>query len=296
MTLYIPPVDPEDVIWSGLPKSPEEALKEYDVDAVLTANNLNAALAKIASSLSTSTVFAIPHQVSDQVTFLAFDNTEFTSLKEAIDNTRVVKDSYEVALIRRANEISAVAHEAVYKQASSAKNERELHATFMATCMCYGCANQAYSSIVASGTNAATLHYVKNDEDLKGRENILLDAGGEYRCYAADITRTFPISGKWSKESKEIYDIVLEMQNTSFSMLKEGVQWEAVHEASHKVAIKGLKKIGVLVGEEQELLDKRISVAFYPHGLGHYLGLDTHDTGGKCLWPSFLPFDFALED
>lgn len=282
LTLYIPPVDPEDVVWSGLPKSPEQAQKEYDVDTVFTTSDLNASLTHIASSLSTSkTIYAIPHQVSEHVTFLPFDNKEFSILMKAIEDTRVVKDSYEVALIRKANEISALAHEAVYKQASSATNERELHATFVATCMCHGCADQAYSSIIASGTNAATLHYVKNDEDLHGRENVLLDAGGEYKCYAADITRTFPISGKWSKESKEIYGLVSEMQTTAFGMLKEGVLWEDVHVATHKVAIKGLKKFGILVGDEQELFDKRISVAFYPHGLGHYLGLDTHDTGGE---------------
>lgn len=284
LTLYIPPIDPNDVVWSGLPKSPEEALEEYDVDAVFTTANLNAALTKIASSLSTSstkTVYAIEHQISEHVTFLPFDNTDFSVLKKAIEDTRVIKDEYEVALIQKANDVTAVAHKTVYDQATGAKNERELHAAFVATCICGGCDNQSYDPIVASGTNAATLHYVKNNEDLAKKENILIDAGAEFRCYASDVTRTFPISGKWSTESEEIYETVREMQNVSFDMLKEGVLWEDVHEAAHKVAIRRLRELGILVGSEQELFDKRISVAFFPHGLGHYLGMDTHDTGGK---------------
>ncbi|KKY14583.1 putative prolidase [Phaeomoniella chlamydospora] len=285
LTLYIPPIDPDDVIWSGLPKSPEEALKEYDVDAVFTTANLNACLTKIASSLtttSTKTIYAIPEQVSEHVTFNPFEKTDFSILKKAIDYTRVVKDDFEIALIRKANEVSADAHAAVYEKAPTAKTERELHAIFISTCICGGCDNQAYDPIVASGTNAATLHYVKNNEKLIDKENLLIDAGGEYRCYAADVTRTFPLSGKWSKESKEIYDTVHEMQEVSFEMLKEGVLWEDVHAAAHKVAIKRLKQFGILVGDEQEIFDKRISVAFFPHGLGHYLGMDTHDTGGNA--------------
>lgn len=167
------------------------------------------------------------------------------------------------------------------KQAKTAKNERELEATFIATCIANGCREQAYHSIVASGTSAATLHYVKNYEPLEGKLNVLLDAAGEYNCYCADITRTFPINGTFSPESREIYDIVLEMQESCFKMLKEGVSWEDVHVNAHKVAIQGLKKLGILKGSEEELLKKRISVAFFPHGLGHMLGMDTHDTGGN---------------
>ena len=288
LTLFIPPISPDDVVWSGLPKSPAEALKEYDVDKVYTADNVNATLSHIAEGLSTktlekqrTTIYAIPEQVSDHVTFLAYDETDFSLLKTAIDDTRFVKDEYEIAMIKRANEVSAKAHKAVYDQVSKAENEKELHATFIATCMSLGCPEQAYSSIVASGTNAATLHYVKNDEPLEGRENVLLDAGAEYKCYASDVTRTFPISGKFSKESQQIYDTVKEMQDVSFGLLKEGVLWESVHEAAHKVAIRRLKEFGILIGDEQEIFDNRLSVAFYPHGLGHALGMVTHDTGGK---------------
>ena len=112
--------------------------------------------------------------------------------------------------------------------------------------------------------------------------NVLMDAGAEYDCYCADITRTFPLSGTFTKESQIVYDIVKEMQNVALGMMKAGVLWEDVHAETHRVAVRGLVKAGVLVGDEKELFDKRVSVAFYPHGLGHYLGMDTHDTGGHA--------------
>lgn len=199
-----------------------------------------------------------------------------------------MKDEYEIALLRKANDISAKAHIAAIKAAGSAKNEREIEGAFIATCIANGCREQSYHPIVASGTSSATLHYQKNDENLidpvtgAKKSILLLDAGGEYRTYCADITRTFPLSGKFTPESRQIYDIVLDMQNKSFEQLKEGVQWEDVHAVAHRTAIKGLLKLGILRGSEEELFEKRVSVAFFPHGLGHYLGMDTHDTGGNA--------------
>jgi Xaa-Pro dipeptidase len=280
--LFIPPIEPEEVVWSGLPLSPLDAPEKYDIDKALPTTELNASLASYSNSKVPMTVFAIPEQVSEDVTFLAFSHTEFWILKKAIEEERVMKDIYEISLIAKANEISTLAHKAVLDHAKSASNERELEATFISTCIAHGCRDQAYPSIVASGTNAATLHYIKNDEPLKERLNLLLDAGGEYRCYASDVTRTFPVSGTFSKESQSIYDIVDEMQSSCFKMLKAGVMWEEVHMNAHRVAIRGLKALGLLKGDEQDIFDKRVSVAFFPHGLGHYLGMDTHDTGGKA--------------
>lgn len=281
LILFIPPIEPDKVVWSGLPISPAEALTRYDVDKVLPSTEVNASLASYSKSAKPMTVFAIQEQVSDEVTFLAFDHTEFRILRKAIEDERVSKDMYEISLIAKANEVSALAHKAAFDQVKSASNERELEAAFIATCIAHGCRHQAYPSIVASGTNAATLHYVKNDEPLQDRSNVLLDAGGEYQCYCSDVTRTFPISGTFSKESRLIYDVVDEMQSSCFKMLRAGVLWEDVHMNAHKVAIKGLKAVGLLKGDDQEIFDKRVSVAFFPHGLGHYLGMDTHDTGGN---------------
>lgn len=183
-TLFIPPIDPESVIWSGLPLSEENALELYDVDKVQTTNEVNAFLVSLHNKKA---VWAIANQVSEHVTFLEFDEKDFTLLKEAIEECRVVKDAYEIALTKKANEISTIAHTAVLKAVKHAKNERELEALFIERCIANGAREQAYHSIVASGTAAATLHYVKNYEPLAGKLNLLLDAGGEYQCYASDI-------------------------------------------------------------------------------------------------------------
>jgi len=281
LTLFIPPIDPDSVIWAGLPESKEEALSKYDVDHVLYTNEVNAALAAFGPSQKT-TVYAIPEQVSEHITFLPFKATEFTSLKTAIDECRVVKDAHEIALIRKANQISTLAHIEAAKVVTTAENEQELYGAFIGTCISHGAHEQAYHSICASGTSCSTLHYIRNDQPLRERLNILLDAGAEYECYCADITRTFPISGHFTPESKTIYDIVDEMQASCFKLLHANVKWEDVHENAHRVAIRGLLKAGILIGDETEIFNERVSVAFMPHGLGHYLGMDTHDTGGHA--------------
>lgn len=280
-TLFIPPVDPEHVIWSGLPMSAEEALQKYDVDEVKFTSDVNAALAHVGSQKPKSAVFAIPGQVSEQVTFLGFDDKNFSVLKEAIEVCRVVKDEFEVAMIAKANSVTADAHHAVMKKVKHAKNERELFAEFLSSSIAAGARNQAYDGIFAAGRAGATLHYVDNNAPLAGKLNVLLDAGAEWDCYASDITRTFPINGKFTKESRAIYDIVLKMQLDTIAALKADILWEDVHVLAHKIAIDGLLALGILKGDNDEILAARTSVAFFPHGLGHHLGMDTHDTGGN---------------
>jgi len=280
-TLFIPPVDPESVMWSGLPLSVDQALEKYDVDEVKYSSDLNAMLAHVGAEKSNATIYAIPHQVSEKVTFLEFDHKNFSILKEAIEVSRVVKDEFEIALIAKANAVSAKAHHAVIENVKNAQNERELEAIFLAECVSKGARNQSYHSIVASGTAAATLHYVHNNAPMAGKQLLLLDAGAEWDCYASDITRTFPINGKFTKEARAIYDIVLKMQLECIAALKEGVLWDDVHLLAHKIAIDGLLDLGILKGNKNEILANRTSVAFFPHGLGHYLGMDTHDTGGN---------------
>lgn len=274
----MPPIDPESVIWSGLPLSVDDAVRQYDVDQAALTTDVNTALARLASS--SKTVYAIPGQVSDHVTFLEFDDMNLSILKEAIDYSRAVKTPYETALMHKANDISSAAHEAVMQEIRIVTNETELEGVFRALCISLGAKNVAYDVIAASGPAAATLHYVRNDQPLAGKQNVLFDAGCELDCYASDITRTIPVTGKFTPESRAIYDIVLKMQVDSINMLKEGVRWDDVHENAHRVAIDGLLALGILQGDREDIFKSRVSVAFFPHGLGHYLGMDTHDTGG----------------
>lgn len=249
------------------------------MDAVLPSTEVNPYLAS--KQHSQFVVYAISHQVSEHITFLNFADKDWSQLKQAIDQCRVEKSSYEIALIRHANEVSTAGHIAAMKAAKQAKTEQELYALFLKTCVERGCEEMAYHPIFAAGTAAATLHYVKNDQPLQGKANILIDAGAESRCYASDITRTFPLNGRFSPETKALYQVVLRMQEETIGMIKAGVSWDELHSHAHRVAIAGLLELGILQGDAQEIFDEGISVAFFPHGLGHFLGMDTHDVGGQ---------------
>ena len=195
----------------------------------------------------------------------------------AVDLCRVIKDSHEIALIRRANEISASAHRAVLEHLSKFKNEAQIEGLFTDVCISKK-AKQAYGVIAGSGANASTLHYMDNNQPLKNRQLVCLDAGSECQLYASDVTRTFPISGSLSKEAREIYAIVQDMQESCIEKLKPGVRMFDLHLLAHRIAIEGLLKLGVFEGASfDELYETGASRAFYPHGLGHHVGLEVHD-------------------
>ena len=282
LTLFIPPLDPSSVIWSGLPLSPSQALQKYDVDHVRTSSELNDHLAPTRKPGSSAPLtFAIrSHLPDDQYEQSYFVPFKLHALHNAIDECRITKDEYEVAMLRKANEVTTAAHIAVLQNLKHKSNEQELEAVFTERRIALGCTEQAYHGIFGSGQNAATLHYVANDQPLQGRWNLLVDAAAEYDCYCADVTRTMPLNRTFNEESKGIYSIVQKMQEECLGMLKTAVQWEDVHMKAHQVAIEGLLELGILKGHSQDIFDSRTSVAFFPHGLGHYLGMDTHDTGG----------------
>lgn len=287
LTLFIPPRDEESVMWSGEPLKPEEAAQLYNVDKVLTTTEINRTLESIASNPNKNslTAFSIAGQASEEVNFKGFA-VDTSALKATIENTRVVKDEYEIALLKKANEISTEAHKAAIKVAQTASNEREIEAAIIGTCISLGCHEQSYPPIVASGESGATLHYVKNDAKLtypdnQRKDSVLIDAGGEYQTYCADITRVIPLHRGYSKETREIWESVLAMQEGCINLLKANVSWDDVHAEAHRIAISHLLRLGILSGDKEVLFQKGISVAFFPHGLGHYLGMDTHDTGGN---------------
>nr|OQO21838.1 hypothetical protein B0A51_10302 [Rachicladosporium sp. CCFEE 5018] len=288
-TLWIPPVDPESVMWAGMPLLPDQALAKFDIDKVKTTDDLKSDNFAIGLLRKENKALLVIEDRADLAIFsspntYAHPTIETTLLRPAIENCRVVKDDHEIALIRHANIISSYAHEQVLASVHAASNERQLNAVFVMHCHANGCREQAYGCICASGPHASTLHYVHNDDSLNGKLNLLLDAGGEYSCYCADITRTFPLNGRFTKESKEIYTLVLKMQSEAMSLIKAGVRWEDCHMLAHRVAAEGLQKLGILDQKLSidEILKSQITTRFFPHGLGHYLGMDTHDTGGNA--------------
>lgn len=208
------------------------------------------------------------------------------ALLPALNASRCIKSPHEISLIRRAVNLSSLAHRGVLHHITCLRNEAQIHALFVDICIAHGAKHQGYAPIVASGTHASTLHYAKNDEPLKGRGLVCMDAGSEWENYSSDITRTFPISAKgWaSKESEEIYAIVEEMQERCIEKLKPGVRYLDLYLLAHRIAVEGLMRVGILYHNDvEEVLKNGASQPFFPHGLGHYIGLEVHDVSEQPI-------------
>jgi Xaa-Pro aminopeptidase len=143
----------------------------------------------------------------------------------------------------------------------------------------HGAAGPSYNSIVGAGANATVLHYINNDGDLRDGDLLLVDAGAEYKGYASDITRTFPINGRFSKAQREIYDLVLETQVSCVEMVRPGTTHDELKEHSVEMLTEGMVKLGLLKGKPADLIKEEKYKQFYMHGLGHLLGIDVHDVG-----------------
>lgn len=255
--LLVPRVDAHHRVWEGHVPGPAEAKKLFGVDRVMYADELKKALG------GKKPVAA-------------------AQVRDALDEMRAVKTEGELDLMRRANEISGKAHVDVMRKTRPGMREYELQAMFDSACVKAGLKHLAYPSIVAAGVNGAVLHYRKNDALLKSGDLLLIDAGAELGGYAADITRTFPINGKFTRRQRDVYSVVLAAQKECIAHARPGVISADLHVRSMRVIAEGLKDLGLLRGETDGLVEGGAVRLFYPHGLTHMLGLDVHDvTGGK---------------
>lgn len=290
LTLFLPNVDWDDVIWSGLPLSIEEAFKEFDVDEVYHHDKLEEVFdreVKGFSSIYTTDLDNVHSQMIREKLTPADEDFFY-----ALDESRVIKDSFEIETIRKACDISDKCHLAVMKALPIELNEVEIQAEFSYHAIRQGARTMGYDPICCSGPACGTLHYVKNSESLENKISVLIDAGSEWRNYTSDVTRCFPISGKFTKEHREIYEAVLDMQTQVMGKIKPGALWEDLHLLSHKVLIKHLRELGIFKKEfsEDEIFERRTSCGFYPHGLGHLMGLDVHDVGGRPNYEDSEPY------
>ncbi|KAG0207708.1 hypothetical protein BGX28_001105 [Mortierella sp. GBA30] len=201
------------------------------------------------------------------------------TLLQAMILARINKTPIEIALSREATRISSDAHRLIMKSARPGMYEYQLEALFKYECARQGGRAQCYLPIVGTGVNGAYLHYTRNDTQIKDGQLILIDAACEVDCYGSDVTRTFPVSGHFSDEQLAIYNLVLEMQTSVIRAMEKGVDWTQMSILSQKVGIRGLKRLGLLKGDEDDLFESSVIKVFYPHGLGHLLGLNVHDDG-----------------
>lgn len=280
LILFLPDLDEDDVMWSGLPMSQKEALEKFDVDEVRFASDLVSSIKSIKEKVDVihTTDFNRRNQMVSS--YLQEKNTAFF---HALDECRMIKDWYEIALMKHAAHITDNCHRAVMSAIPIETNETHIHAEFMYHALRQHSKQQLYDPICCSGPNCSTLHYVKNDDEIDPtKRSILIDAGAEWSCYASDVTRCFPINGDWTKEHLEIYNIVLLMQKATMAMIKPGAHWDDVHLEAHRVMIREFVRLGIFKDTDEEVLFRlNISAGFFPHGLGHLLGMDTHDVGGR---------------
>ncbi|KAL9097882.1 MAG: hypothetical protein Q9165_000208 [Trypethelium subeluteriae] len=282
LILYVAEYSLRNIIYNGRGLNVVEALERYDIDNAHYASDLSKDVKKWIRKHPIGKIYILhPSQTihlggSEDDEDDQFDDKK---LQRAIDLARMIKDPHEIDMIKKANDISAKAHRQILREISSLSNEREVEAIFRRECMFEGAKHQAYKVIAASGKNAATLHYVQNDEPLKGRQLMCLDAGCEWNCYASDVTRTFPLSPQWpSREAENIYNLVLKMQESCISKLKPGTRFLELNTHAHVLAIEGLLELGILHnGSPVEIMMAGTSTAFLPHGLGHHIGLEVHD-------------------
>lgn len=205
--------------------------------------------------------------------------TAARALAPEIAKMRQIKDADEIAILRRAADISAKAHCRAMRAVRPEMWEWALEAELQHEFMRSGARFAAYPSIVAGGARACVLHYTANDQALRAGDLVLIDAGCELDYYAGDITRTFPVNGRFSAPQKQIYEIVLNAQQAAIANIRPGGQFSAVADAARDVLILGLLELGLLQGSLAENIENQAYKAFYMHSIGHWLGLDVHDAG-----------------
>ena len=283
--------DPDKEVWDGFRYGPQAALTTFDLDETYPIECLDAALPKLLTDQSSvfchlgtdsgwdTRVVGWINAVRAQVRSGVSAPLEIHDVHALLDEMRLIKDPEELQIMRRAAAISAGAHRRAMRAARPGRAEYEIEAELLHEFRHHGAQAPAYTPIVAGGERACVLHYVENDGMLRDGDMLLIDAGCELDGYAADITRTFPVNGRFSGPQKDVYELVLAAQQAAIAAVKPGNPWITPHEAAVKVLTRGMIELGLLSGSLEEAVEKEAYKKFYMHRTGHWLGLDVHDAG-----------------
>ena len=282
--------DPDREGWDGPRFGPEGAVERFGLDDAYPIEDLDEILpgmlegrSRVYYHFGRDTEFDLKligwlNRVRAQVRTGAQPPHEFLELGHLLDELWLFKSPAELRLMQRAADISVLAHQAAMRMATPGVREYELQAEVERVFRMHD-AVPAYGSIVGAGANACVLHYVANTAQSREGDLVLLDAGAEYRSYAADITRTFPVGGRFSKEQRALHDLVNDAQSAALEQARPGVPYEAGHEAAVQALTEGLLRLGLLKGSLEKNIDGGQYRRFYRHKTGHWLGLDVHDVG-----------------
>jgi Xaa-Pro aminopeptidase len=208
---------------------------------------------------------------------------EFVSLNHLLHEMRLFKSRSEITLMKKAAKISCHAHKRAMKVCKPGMMEYQIEAELMHEFMRHGCRSAAYPSIVGSGENGCILHYTENSSEMNDGELLLIDAGAELEGYASDITRTFPVNGEYSKEQKQIYEMVLEANEEAIKKVKPGNHWNDPHDIAVEILTEGMVSLGILKGTVKSNIKDESYKKYFMHRTGHWLGMDVHDVGDYKL-------------
>ncbi len=281
----------EREIWDGYRYGPREAQKVFGVDDAYPISALDSMAASLIANREQvwfplgaqagfdQQVTGWLNQVRGQVRTGVTAPRGFADIRTLIDEMRLVKDRSELRTMQRAADISAEAHIGAMAATAPGRNEYEIEAELLYAFRRHGAQAPAYTSIVAGGANACVLHYVSNNAPLRDGDLLLIDAGCELDGYASDITRTFPVNGKFSGPQRDCYELVLAAQEAAIRAVKPGAAFTAYHDAALKILAQGMIDLKLLKGPVARVLESGDFRRFYMHRTGHWLGLDVHDVG-----------------
>ncbi len=282
--------DPQREMWDGAMAGTAGALSEYGMDEAYDVGELATRLPKLLEDRE-RIYFDLgrDHDFDQQLIgwlnafrgkprrkFHAPD--EIIALDHLLHDMRLYKSRGELAAMRRSARVAAEAHQRAMQVCRPGMSEAEIHAELLYTFTRRGC-EPSYIPIVGGGANACVLHYIANNDPLNDGDLLLIDAGAEYDGYASDITRTFPVNGRFTGPQKALYEVVLAAQGEAIERVREGNQWDDVHQAAVRVVATGMLELGILKGSLDEVLEEEEYKQFYVHNTGHWLGLDVHDVG-----------------
>ena len=297
---FVPPKDRLKEIWDGYRSGPLGAVNDFLFDKAYNNTEINNILPNILKDFS-KVLFPMGRKKDFDQKVIDWTTTagnkdrhsktiNISDATSILGNVRLIKDDHEIELIKQACEISAEAHIAAMQSVKGGINEQFIESLYIHEFSKRGARYPAYNPIVAGGENACVLHYVENNQNINEGDLLLVDAGCEYKMYAADITRTFPVSGKFSLEQRQIYEIVLDAMNAAINSVKEGNNIMQPQEVSEKVITEGLVKVGILKGDPETLHKNGAYKDFYMHKIGHWLGLDVHDAGDYMEGDDYMKY------
>jgi Xaa-Pro aminopeptidase len=293
--------NPEREIWDGFRYGPDAASERVGFDAAFPIAQLDE---KVVELMGNQPVLYYPvgGDASWDTRIIRLRETvkakarsgirapgEIRDVREPVNEMRLIKDAHEQEIMRRAAKISCAAHLRAMRYTRPGQHEYEVEAEFLHEFCRHGARHPAYTSIVAGGANACTLHYVGNSARLNDGDLLLIDAGCELEGYASDISRTFPVNGKFSAAQQDVYEIVLAAQAAAISAAGPGLSWNAPHEAALRVLSQGFIDLGLCHGSLESVLETESYKQFYMHRTGHWLGMDVHDVGVYKLGEQWRP-------